>query len=288
MYEEPFSVVALQTLLLREIFAPRAALVFYSAVNVMRAWRWPYRGIERLVLRRADGAYAPNQEAPRILRSKGFGGDRPVAVIPLGVDVERFASAEPMDLAGIPRPRVGFVGRLEPVKGVDVLLDAFRQLPMRASLVVAGDGPERRRLVGDGVYVRAPVRHADLPAFLKSLDVLVLPSVTILPLHREQFGRVLVEAMAAGVPVIGSSSGAIPEVVGDAGLVVPERVPGALARAINTVLTESALRQSLIERGSRRARTHFDWAIVAKQTLDLFHAAVAHRRGVPDLEAIHA
>jgi glycosyltransferase involved in cell wall biosynthesis len=117
-----------------------------------------------------------------------------------------------------------------------------------------------------------------MPAFLKDLDVLVLPSVTILPMHREQFGRVLVEAMAAGVPVVGSSSGAIPEVIGDAGLLVPERDPGALAQAIDRVLSEPELRESLIERGRRRAQQHFAWPVVARQTVELLRAALAHRR----------
>jgi glycosyltransferase involved in cell wall biosynthesis len=288
LYEEPFSLVALQTLLARDILAPRAALVFYSAVNVVRDWRWPYRAVERVVLRRADGAYAPNHDVPNVLRAKGFPPDRPVHVIPLGVDVERFATAAAMDLAGVGRPRVGFVGRLEPVKGLGVLMQAFERLPTRASLVVAGEGSERGLLVGDRVHALAPVAYENLPSLLKSLDVLVLPSVTILPLHREQFGRVLVEAMAAGVPVVGSSSGAIPEVIGDAGLVVPERDPVALASAIDTVLGDAALRQRLVERGARRARMHFDWSVVATQTLNLFHAAVAHRRGLTSMEAVGA
>src|SRR5207302_8865908 len=116
----------------------------------------------------------------------------------------------------------------------------------------------------------------------------VLPSLPIPPQHREQFGRVLVEAMAVGVPVIGSSSGAIPAVIGDAGLVVPERDQVALADALQSVLTQADLRNTLIERGRRRATTRFAWTTVAEQTLDLFRAAIAHRRGVPRLEAVRA
>src|SRR5207237_9338229 len=127
-----------------------------------------------------------------------------------------------------------------------------------ASLVIAGYGSERARLQRRIDSLSVPARiisavgYADMPSFLKSLEVLVLPSITILPMHREQFGRVLVEAMAAGVPVIGSSSGAIPEVIGDAGLVVPERDPAALASAISRVLTDPSLRGPLIERGRQR------------------------------------
>jgi glycosyltransferase involved in cell wall biosynthesis len=288
LYEEPFSLVALQALWLRDRIAPRAALVFYSAVNVQRHWRWPYRDIERRVLRSADAAHGPSAEVPEVLRSRGF-ADKPLSVIPLGVDVERFASAEPMILPmDAPRPRVGFIGRFEPVKGLDVLLDAFARLRTPASLVLIGDGSQRDRLFGPQVHVLPAMAFEAVPSLLKALDVLVLPSVTILPLHREQFGRVLVEAMAAGVPVIGSSSGAIPEVIGDAGLVVPERDATTLAQAIDAVLSQPGLRQRLVERGRQRAATRFGWPRIAEHTLELFQQAIVHRRGLPTRQAVHA
>ncbi|GAC1319369.1 MAG: glycosyltransferase family 4 protein [Chloroflexota bacterium] len=287
LYEEPFSLVAAQTLLLRDLLLPRAALVFYSAVNVLRTWRWPYRAIERLVLGRADGAHGPNADVPRILRAKGFSEAKPAHVIPLAVDVAAFGAATASALQGVGRPRIGFVGRLEPVKGLDVLLEAMAHHVRQpgARLVIAGNGSERERLLerarsqNGRVHIRPPVTYEHMPAFLKSLDVLVLPSVTILPLHREQFGRVLVEAMAAGVPVVGSSSGAIPEVIGDAGLVVPEGDATALGRALDRVLSEPSLRRHLIERGRQRAESQFSWPRVAEQTRDLFECALAVRRG---------
>jgi glycosyltransferase involved in cell wall biosynthesis len=292
LFEEPFSLVALQTLWVRDLLAPDAALIFYSAVNVDRRWRLPYRAIERLVLRRADGAHTPNRDAAGILRAKGMPNNRPVRVIPLGVDPEPFEAAQPVDLAGIAAPRIGFVGRLEPVKGLDVLLDAFDRLRTRASLVIAGAGSERRRLAARArgrVHIVPPVQFEALPGFLKTLDVLVLPSVTILPMHREQFGRVLVEAMAAGVPVIGSSSGAIPDVIGDAGLVVPERDADALATAIDAVLGNADLRQQCVARGRLRVKTRFAWGEVAEQMLELFDAALTCRRGkTANLEVVGA
>ena len=288
LFEEPFSLVALQTLALRGVFAPQAALVFYSAVNIARKWRWPYRAIEQLVLRHADGAHTPNADAARILRDKGLAHDRPVCVIPLGVDAHRFDTAEPMPLPQIPRPRIGFIGRFEPVKGLDVLLEAFGQMTVRTSLVLAGDGSERPEHSADGIFARPPVAYDQLPSFLKAMDVLVLPSVTILPLHREQFGRVLIEAMAAGVPVVGSDSGSIPEVIGDAGMIVPERDASALARALDSLLSQPDLRESYTQRAYRRVRTRFDWSVIADQNIRLFGAAIAHRQGVPDLEAVGA
>ena len=289
LFEEPFSVVALQTLVARALLAPAAALVFYSAVNVHRTWRWPYRAIEHLVLRHADGAHTPNQDAANILRAKGFARERPVRVIPIGVDAERFASASPAALRDVPRPRIGFVGRFEPVKGLDVLLDAFSRLNRRGSLVLAGDGSQRSRLRGPGVHVFAPIAFEVLPSFVKALDVVVLPSVTIPPLHREQFGRVLIEAMAAGVPVIGSTSGGIAEVIGDAGSIVPERDAAALAGAIAKLLDDDQLRGRLIQRGRQRVAERFAWPRVAEQARDLFLAALASRQGVTaDIQVVRA
>jgi glycosyltransferase involved in cell wall biosynthesis len=288
LFEEPFSLVAAQTLLLRDAFAPHAALVFYSAVNVYRQWRLPYRLIERVLLRRADAAHAPNSDVPRILRARGM-QHQPVATIPLGVDVHRFSGAESLVLEA-PRPRVGFIGRLEPVKGLDVLLEAFSRLQSPASLLIVGDGPERARLVEQAsldprVRWLPAMPFEAIPSVLKSFDVLVLPSVTIPPAHKEQFGRVLVEAMAAGVPVVGSDSGAIPEVIGDAGLVVPERDPPALAAALARVLSDTALRQDLVGRGRARAKNCFDWPVVAAQTLELFEHALAYRRNTRQAHA---
>jgi len=289
VHEEPFSFAALQALVARGALAPRAALVFYSAVNVSRRWRAPYRWVERLVLRQADGAYVPNGDVPGILAAKGLA--RPAVELPLGVDVDLFADATPLDLRSrlpdAPRPYVGFLGRLEPVKGLDVLVEAARRLATPATIVVAGDGGERAALertvrargLGSRVRFLGAVPFDAVPAFLKALDMLVMPSVTLLPAHREQFGRVLAEAMAAGVAVIGSSSGAIPAVVGDAGLVVPEREPALLADAIARLAVDLPLRAELAKRGQRRAREQFAWPVVARRTVDeVYRPAVARRR----------
>ena len=114
-------------------------------------------------------------------------------------------------------------------------------------LLLLGSGPDRDRLLGiadrlglsDRLTVRESVPSTDVAGILASMSMLVLPSRTT-PTWKEQFGRVLVEAMAAGVPVIGSSSGAIPEVIGDAGDVVPEGDAGELASRITRLLTDPA------------------------------------------------
>ncbi len=291
VHEEPFSFAALEALVARNLLAPRAGYVFCSYVNVDVRWNWPYRWAENVVLAKADAAYAPNQDVPGVLRAKGLRG--PARVIPSGVDVERFATAEPMDLdavlGGAPRPYLGFLGRLEPVKGLDLFVQAAARLAQPGTIVIAGDGPERERTgrlvddlgLGERVRFLPGMPFGAVPGFVKALDALALPSITIPPVHKEQFGRVLVEAMAAGVPVLGTTSGAIPEVIDDAGLVVPERDVAALSAAMERLLGDPALRADLAERGRQRVRAHYAWSVVAQQAVDLYRIAIARRRRLP-------
>src|SRR5262249_1025710 len=152
-----------------------------------------------------------------------------IAVLPqLGVDPEcyvRSGKATEHVRLGLAPPVVGYIGRVVPEKAVEVLVDAVAALDAR--LLIVGDGSARAGLEarpagwprGKARFVGA-VKDTDVPEYLAAMDVLVLPSRTT-DTWAEQFGHVLIEAMAAGVPVVGSSSGAIPEVVGDAGVIVP-------------------------------------------------------------------
>lgn len=287
VHEEPFSAAAFQAAVLRELFAPRAAFIFCSYVNLRRIWRRPYRWFERYVFRKAEAAYAPNADVPEVLAAKGF--TRSVHVIPMGVDLERFHVSETEALARIGREApwtVGFLGRLEPVKGLPVLVEAFSHLGRDARLVIVGDGPERLPIealtwelgVGDRVEVKPSIPFEEVPSFLAGLDVLVLPSITIPPAHREQFGRVLVEAMALGLPVVGSGSGGIPDVIGDAGVVVPEGDAPALSRALADLLYSTDRRRDLVLRGLRRANEVFAWPRVALQYRSLYDLGREIRR----------
>jgi glycosyltransferase involved in cell wall biosynthesis len=111
----------------------------------------------------------------------------------------------------------------------------------------------------------------DVPAYLNQLDVLVLPSRTQSN-WKEQFGRVLVEAMACGVPVVGSTCGEIPNVVGDAGLVFPEGDTDALRGRLNQLMTTPELRCRLGQAGRERVLAHFTQAEIARRTVELYRA----------------
>jgi glycosyltransferase involved in cell wall biosynthesis len=112
-----------------------------------------------------------------------------------------------------------------------------------------------------------------MPALMRSFDAVLLPSLT-LPGWKEQFGRVLVEAMASGVPVVGSDSGEIPRVTGKGGVIVPEGDEDALAGALFRLYSDAGLRADLGKRGRERVLKHFTHARIAQGTLEAYSAAL--------------
>jgi glycosyltransferase involved in cell wall biosynthesis len=262
---------------------------------VVDSWRtidyppggFPYRlplvhdRAEKVVLAEADYCIVHSDTARTILQTKGF---TRASVIPPPVDTERFFPGEERRLSG--GFAIGFVGRLVPEKGVDDLLRALVKLPQEICLRVAGAGPSALELAGlaatlgvtDRVEWKGPLPHADVPAFLRTLDALVLPSRAGAT-WKEQFGRVLIEAMACGVPVLGSSSGEIPAVIGDAGVVFREGDPQNLAADLNRLYSAVDLRADLRRRGLSRVATHFALPVVARRYASLFLSLVDNPAG---------
>ncbi len=119
------------------------------------------------------------------------------------------------------------------------------------------------------VEFRGALPPAQVAQHLCDLDVVVLPSRTT-PVWKEQLGRVLLEAMASQVPVVGSNSGAIPEVIGEAGLIFPEGDAAALADCLQRLQAAPSLRQELAERGYRRVQTYYSQVCLARRTADLY------------------
>jgi glycosyltransferase involved in cell wall biosynthesis len=238
----------------------------------MKRYPWPWSSIEKRTFARAPWAIAGNAEGADVLRRRGYTGE--VRVIPqFGVDPEVFRP-RPGDPAvealrtrlGLPaRGVIGYVGRLVREKGVLELLEAFASVAASGprvhaggtppsvapregpALLLLGGGPLRREIErrAGGAALRGRVRVLDavpstlVPLHMNLLDLLVLPSRTT-PRWKEQFGRVLVEAMASGVPVLGSDSGEIPRVIGGAGTVFREGDVRAMGEAILRRLGEIA------------------------------------------------
>lgn len=174
---------------------------------------------------------------------------------------------------------IGYAGRLVPEKGVDVLLRAVAQLPDSARVHIVGSGPERnhlQRLAAQmGLRDRAPIDplipSTEMPGYFARLDCLVLPSRTR-PNWKEQFGRVLIEAMACGVPVIGSTCGELPNVIGDAGLTFSEGDTDALAARLRELMTKPELRASLAAKGRARVLAQYTQKNIAEQTVGVYRS----------------
>jgi glycosyltransferase involved in cell wall biosynthesis len=276
--EEPYDTVSYMAL--RAARRAGVPLLFFTWQNLRRRWPPPFKWFERSLLIGAAGGIAGNREAGAILKAKGF--RKPLATIPqFGVDPSLFPPRERMRGAGEPFA-IGYVGRLTRDKGLDILLDALAALSGDWRLTMVGEGPFRPTLEARAASFGARVRLAgavpstEIPALLRTFDVLVLPSRT-LPNWKEQFGRVLVEAMASRVPVVGSDSGEIPEVIGDAGLVTPEGDAPALTAALTRLLSDPALAADLAERGRQRALAYFTHARVAEQTVAFYPEVLASR-----------
>jgi glycosyltransferase involved in cell wall biosynthesis len=167
---------------------------------------------------------------------------------------------------------IGFVGRLAPEKGIEDLLDAFESLEIDARLVVAGDGPLRDRVSGAGERVRllGAVPHASVGDVYAMSDLTCVPSRTTAT-WEEQFGRVLVESLAHGVPVLATATGSIPWVVGETGggILVPERDPDELARAITERAADRVGTAALGHEARPRALAAFSIPRVATNFLEL-------------------
>lgn len=251
--------------------------VFFTWQNIVRRYPPPFRQLESYVYRRAASALAGSAEAGEVLRRKGFAGT--VTVVPqFGVDPAVFAPGPPPSGPFT----VGFFNRLVPAKGPLVALDAFESLPPDAHLLIVGDGPLREQIereiavrgLRERVYLRARVPSARMPDLVRSVHVSILPSLTT-PTWKEQFGRVLIEAMSSSVPVVGSDSGQIPDVIADAGIVVPEGDAARLGEALLRLYREARLRQDLGQRGRRRVLGHYTHARIAAQTVAAYRSALS-------------
>ncbi len=273
MDEEPYNVAT--WLGLRAAQHIGAQATFFTWQNLYRRYPPPFRWLEQTNYQRTPLAIAGNQAASDVLRRKGYQGA--VAVIPqFGVDPTIF-SPLPDAVRRSDALRIGYAGGLLPEKGVDLLLQACAGLRGAWQLRVAGEGSERTRLqqmavqlqIGERVHVGDRLTSARMPDFYRTLDVLVLPSRT-LPNWKEQFGRVLIEAMASGVAVIGSDSGEIPNVIGAAGLIFPEDNEAVLRQQLQTLLDEPSEQKRLREAGRQRVLACYTMARIAQQTVEVY------------------
>lgn len=280
VWEEPWNLLSAQTCRLRDRLLPETKIISETEQNIAKRLPPPFEAFRSFTLGRADFLIGRNEEALAVARSKGFRG--PAAVVGNGVDTQLFSPGltAPMQSQSRMRGdsfRIGYAGRLVEEKGLEVLLEAVGSLPAPRSLVLSGEGPFLERMLKvPFVQWAGNVPREELPAFYRGLDALVLPSRTT-SRWKEQFGRVLVEAQACGVPVVGSSSGAIPEVIGDAGLIFPEGNAAYLAVALHRLRADSTLRDAFVQKGRERACANYGWDAIAAQMRQVYLSVMSRR-----------
>ncbi|MEZ4663127.1 MAG: glycosyltransferase [Caldilineaceae bacterium] len=277
---DPDTFMALQLAAIRRLWAPQAKLVFHSWQNVARPLKVHVRLVLAQTLRAADCILYANLEGEQILRSWGYTGAL-INQIWMGVDTTIF---QPQNDASL-RQRlmladkfvIGYVGRLAAEKGIEDLLHALPHLPDQVHCVLLGQGEMKSRLIqqvqalgiASRVHFVGNIPHTELATYLSMMNVMVLPSHTT-TVWKEQFGRVLIEAMACGTPVVGSDSGAIPEVIGNAGLVFPEGDVGALVDCLRQLINSTAIRQQLAANGLCRVESEFAQSEVSRRVAQCY------------------
>jgi glycosyltransferase involved in cell wall biosynthesis len=214
--------------------------------NILKRLPPPFEAIRKYVLRRTDHVLSRSPDATAVVRARGYDG--PVTPIGYGVDLATFTPKPARPNAQREPLKIGYVGRLVEEKGLDDALDAMGMCNGPLSLSIMGEGPHeaalRRRVQELGLDSRVSFsgwgRPGEVARFLHGLDALLLLTRTTRAV-KEQFGRVIIEAQASGVPVIGSTCGAIPDVVRAGGWIVPERDPKGLSELLNGIIGDKTL-----------------------------------------------
>lgn len=283
--EEHYSLVTAQAFAIAR--KRRMPTLFYTWQNIAKKYPPPFSWIERMVFRQAAVAIGGNHESMAILRNKGFTGS--MREIPqMGVDLDLFAPKDSFpatrqaakETLGLDKEAfwIAFVGRLVEEKGIQIFLEAAAQNQVKnVHLLILGDGPYgtflRKKVEELGLNQRVKfvpfVPSAQVPQYLRAVDGLCLPSLTR-PNWKEQFGRVLVEAMAAEAVVLGSSSGEIPNVIGDSGLIHDEGNVAALSAHMDLLAQNVDLVHALRRKGANRVRANYTNATIAEKFAEAF------------------
>ena len=283
LWEEPWSVVAAQAVRLRNVHCPRAGLVLETDQNVRRRLLPPFEQIRRYTLHNIDALIVRHPEALAVSQACGYRG--PSRIVEYCVDGAVFHPGD-RDAAraafGARGFTIGYAGRIIAAKGLDTVLDAMMRADPSITLLVLGDGPDADALAARvqelGLSGRVRI-HPSLPLegvarFMNALDAFVLMSRTM-PTWKEQFGRVIMEAQSCGIPVIGSSSGAIPSVIGPGGWVVEEDDVAGLQALLDRLVRDPSL-LATARAGCRQQAQRFSQATVGAALRDVLE--LAHER----------
>jgi glycosyltransferase involved in cell wall biosynthesis len=278
VHNEPYAASTAQILAANQLSGIGASFGFYSAQNIEKSYPPPFRWTERWVHQKSSFAFPCSQTVLDTLRAKGYTG--PASLLPLGIDPDTY-QPNPDDSHVFTNLEYnedilfGYVGRITEEKGLKTLFRALASLPndLRWRLAILGNGPleaELRSLgknlgLADRIEWLGYVEHTKVPSYLAKFDALVIPSETQTN-WKEQFGRVIIESLSCGTPVVGTDSGEIPHLLRrtGGGIIVRERDPEALAAGLVEIACHPEKRRHLAQSGGRYVRSHYNQKSLAQ------------------------
>ena len=284
--EEAWSLNALQTVRLKRKYCPNSRFIFRTSLSIPSKQRFGPLPIwiEKRVFRETDIAFPLSKNAGEILKLRGYEGTQ--IPFPNGVDISLFNKRDMnqlKDTLGIKDCFViGYIGRIIHMKGIDTLIEAAAKLNFPYKLLIVGKGEDKpifeslalKYQINEKIVWIDAVPPEKVPDYLNCMNTLILPSRTTSG-WVEFFGRVLIEGMACEVPVIGSDSGEIPHVIGDAGFIFKEGNASELAEKIRKIADEPTLYKTFQKRGLERVQ-EFTWETIAQRTYEVYQDLLAN------------
>ena len=279
--QEPWSLVAFQIVLFRNIFAPKCKIIFRTSrtFDIQLKFKFFLKYIEKYVYRNSNFAVPLNEKASLFLRRRGYYGD--MQILPNGVNVHLFKKKDVVELRKELKLdgffTIGYCGRFIKEKGIHLIIKTIRSLNIDCRLLCIGNGPYKAQLIDliekndlhSKVIMLDTVPMEKLPLYISCMDVFVLASYKVKK-WEEFFGRVLIEAMSCTVPVIGSNSGGISEVIGDSGLIFPEKDELKLANCLLHMHKSKKNRMNIAEMGRKRVVEKYSWDVISEQTMGIY------------------
>lgn len=296
LYEEPNSLVTIQFLILKRILNLKAKTIVWTACNTERNYkqmfkffdvrRWLFDFNIKLSSRLSDAAISISDDAAEVLFLKKW--EKPIYISPTHF-IDQNIFTLPINKTN-PIIKIGIIGRLQYQKGFDLVIDALGGINKAFSLEVYGEGEDGDKLkaltiknnIAHLCHWHGNISYRDMPGVFKKLDILIVPSREIGHL-KEQFGRVVIEAMSSGVNVITSDSGYLPKIAGNLGLVFEQNNVEMLQYKIENLLDEKnrilpeILREHVIKSFSANATAERLSKIFINVTEQSINEAVVHR-----------
>ncbi|MCB4790444.1 MAG: glycosyltransferase family 4 protein [Elusimicrobia bacterium] len=276
IFEEPYSISAFQLINALKILKNRPKVVIQSFENIYTRQPFPFSWIEKYNLRFADAIISVPIEGRGLWQKKGF--KNKIFNLPVGIDDEVFYKKETVKEGII---KICYIGRIVKEKGIPILVEAFNKLSSKyknIELSLIGNGYLKKELLlrnkNLSIKFIDSVSNKELPALYSKMDILVLPSLTTKN-WKEQFGRVLIEAMACGVAVIGSSSGEIANVISDSGIIFKEGSQEGLSAAMEELIENPKRLEEMKAKSLERVKNNYTWAKVGIKLKNIYDEITA-------------